>query len=197
MAVRFQCPACNTPLKILEELRGKQLHCPKCKHIVTVPTVPKESPPTPAPRTSSKNTRRQQGDDRNEEVDNRPRPKTWRIGVLCAGAGGFVVVAVLIVLLLKSSGAPQAQVTENNVPPADAQQSDANVVATETAAPTKVKAVETEEALFDFLTGPADGKLNGQQIYEKVLKSCVCIISDGGSGSGSLVNVKDRLIITN
>jgi len=45
---------------------------------------------------------------------------------------------------------------------------------------------------------PVTGKLSGQQIYEKVLKSTVWINNPGiGSGSGALINAQERLVITN
>jgi S1-C subfamily serine protease/HEAT repeat protein len=53
--------------------------------------------------------------------------------------------------------------------------------------------------LFDFLKDRGEApKLSGQQVYEQILKSCVFILNpDGSGGSGSLVDAKNRIVITN
>jgi len=40
MALEIPCPACQAPLRVREEYVGKQLKCPRCAAVITVPSLP-------------------------------------------------------------------------------------------------------------------------------------------------------------
>jgi hypothetical protein len=56
MAFILKCPGCQSPLRIREEYAGKQLKCPRCTHVMSVPSeapagaeaVPHAAAPPPA-----------------------------------------------------------------------------------------------------------------------------------------------------
>jgi hypothetical protein len=56
MPINFNCPHCQKPLKVKDELAGKKGPCPACKKLLTVPqpaAAPKAAaPPPPAPNGS-------------------------------------------------------------------------------------------------------------------------------------------------
>ena len=47
--IRFQCPHCGKSIQAKPELAGKQLACPNCKKMVTVPFPEKEDSPSAIP----------------------------------------------------------------------------------------------------------------------------------------------------
>jgi hypothetical protein len=50
MSFIVKCPGCQSPLRIREEYAGKQLKCPRCTHVMTIPaTSPVEAELTEAP----------------------------------------------------------------------------------------------------------------------------------------------------
>ena len=69
----------------------------------------------------------------------------------------------------------------------------------ETPMPQTPAPVEPIAGLFDFLKDRAEApRLSGQQVYERILKSCVFILNpEGAAGSGALVDGKNRIVITN
>ena len=44
MALEISCPACQASLRVREEYVGKQLKCPRCAAVLTVPSAPAEAP---------------------------------------------------------------------------------------------------------------------------------------------------------
>jgi predicted RNA-binding Zn-ribbon protein involved in translation (DUF1610 family) len=44
MALEISCPACQASLRVREEYVGKQLKCPRCAAVLTVPSTPAAAP---------------------------------------------------------------------------------------------------------------------------------------------------------
>ena len=46
MTLRIQCSACDSTLKVPDELRGKTVRCPRCKEAVRIPASPPSKEPS-------------------------------------------------------------------------------------------------------------------------------------------------------
>lgn len=73
--VVVQCPGCPTRLSAPEGAAGKQLKCPKCGALATVPEQMVESKPAPPPKPKAKVTAESVDDD---DEDDRPRSRKRR-----------------------------------------------------------------------------------------------------------------------
>lgn len=70
MAIQFACPSCGRKVQAPENLVGRQVRCPECKTVITVPAaeLPAEevAPPVPSPAPAPSPA--------DEEGDRRPCP---------------------------------------------------------------------------------------------------------------------------
>ena len=65
MAIRFQCPRCNSIRTVHDRMKGKQIRCPDCDSVVRIPAVIQEEglaavvplPSVVVPKTSQQNNR--------------------------------------------------------------------------------------------------------------------------------------------
>lgn len=146
--------------------------------------------------------RRRRAKDRDDDDDvparRRPRSSGGRsvVPFLLVGGGGAIMVMMAVIYLVFLRGDPAKQETKKTD----------QVAAVDHAAPpvvpnvaVKTKSDEPEETVFDFLQTPRT--LTGQQVYDRLLKSCAWIVypqpKGEVEGSGSLVNAENRIVLTN
>jgi predicted Zn finger-like uncharacterized protein len=94
MTIRINCPSCETPNSVDEEMRGEKVRCRKCKEPFTVPAAKKKRADDEAMqegrklKTTAASSRKRSDDDEDEDNDRPIRKKA-------AAKKGFPVLLVL------------------------------------------------------------------------------------------------------
>jgi hypothetical protein len=126
MAKLIACPECNKHLQVPEDLFGKQVRCPECKHTFTPQADPEPESPPPVPssiRPKPKSTpppdeldsedevpaRRRRGstdDDADDNDDDRPvrRRRSARRSYFTPHRAGMILAFGIIALVLPNVG---------------------------------------------------------------------------------------------
>jgi len=187
MAVRIVCDFCRCVMHVSEELRGRKIKCKDCGGVVAVsddrPSVDEgftDRRGLPPARTAP---RRQSSDARDN--DDRPAPRRRRdtasAGSLAplwiAGGAGAALLLIMIVLIvaLASGGSDPAPVAmvQNDAPPAVEHVQP--VAANPAVQPQANAAPAPLPPLVD--QPPPGAMLNGEQIYNRMLRSTVWIVA--------------------
>lgn len=126
MPIAFSCQSCGRDLRIKDELAGRQIYCPDCKAVLTVPGSTEDDIPEAelAPAASETDDRfSERGDDRPPRIprpprdldedewddDDRPRKKKRRRSVEPSGGssngistiiGGVVIMLIAVIWLV-------------------------------------------------------------------------------------------------
>jgi S1-C subfamily serine protease len=204
MAVRIVCDSCRCIMHVADELRGKRIKCKECGGIVAVGhdqpsleegfTDRRRVPPMPPPPVPARTSPRRQHDDGNDEVDDdqrsssrsrqrshAERPRSERSSnrsvtpLLIAGGAGLgvlLVVVVVLVVILGSRGHEEVAQAADPAPPAAGQAAANPVNPPANAAP--VVPVPLPPLVEQ---PPAGAALNGEQIYNRMLRSTVWIVA--------------------
>jgi predicted Zn finger-like uncharacterized protein len=201
--IAFSCPHCDAELEVPDSRAGATVKCPECEERFTVPTRGKRGPaarereperrsrPAPASR-GGRSPARSEREERSKQG----------MGLILACVGGAAVLGlgmiIAVVMLLRASKEeprvehPQAvsqPIARVNPPPQQTPPADAK--------PPEVKVQEPLPGAE--LPGNAD---SGQTVYKHLLKSAawIVVVVDSNTalmGSGSLIDRKNRLLITN
>ena len=100
MTTTMNCPGCQTPLRVRDDMAGKKIKCPRCAHVVTVPAseeaTVEEAPvveeiTAEPPAKKPARRRRDEEDDRDEDDRDRPRSK-YKPCPRCGESGATRVV---------------------------------------------------------------------------------------------------------
>jgi HEAT repeat protein/S1-C subfamily serine protease len=239
MAIRVTCPECDKQLQLANNLAGRRIKCPQCAALVSVPSADEDDLPVlealdeaPAPAKATKKPAavtakkpaapaavtakraapakktvaaspklRRRDDDDDEDEDEAPRKMGGSNALLIAGA--IIGAAVLLVggglaaFLLKSP-----------------HKAETVVVAPQGLQPVKGPPQTSEDPkpkppIDDSGSEDVKKPLSGDEIYQRLLKSTVWIVTSEevhrgplvgfriGSGSGVLVHLDQRLVVTN
>jgi HEAT repeat protein/S1-C subfamily serine protease len=203
----FSCPACDAELEAADSRAGAPVKCPDCGERFKVPMRGRRGPAArerePERRVRqgppSRGSRRRERDDYDEPERSGSKQGTV---ILLASIGGVAVLglAALVLILVMGSGKKEAAVADAD--PVVVQRRQVTTTPRETKPPdTKPEQAKNTEAVAT--TGPESvGSDNsGQTIYKHLLKSVAWIlvrVGQGGmSGTGSLIDRQNRLVLTN
>jgi HEAT repeat protein/S1-C subfamily serine protease len=204
--IRYACPKCDTSLKSSDDSAGTKTACPRCGERFDVPAA--------APEKEKSGGRKERNGDSRTTPIRKPisagkkgpgkgaareesGSKTPVVAFIGIGVGALAIVAVVGVLLLTKKSDKGTQVAVNpatNAPPPP--------VATQTA-----QTAQTAQAQTTPVAAPPPPKAGttGHRIYNGLLKSTVFIHGEAvvgkhvmiWEGSGSLIDRKNKLILTN
>lgn len=206
--IRFTCPECETGLKAAEEKAGTKIACPRCKTKVQVPG-----------KAGAAVKRKPEMDD---EEDEAPAPRRGKSSEKTSSMPMYVGIGIGAIVLLSIAGGilgakflgnkgntDTGSQAQGNPPvlPQPTQGGGTPTTSSSKPSPTDKKNTEKDTKQEPPKKTPelpepvAMG--SGEKVYERMLKSAVWIIGiqkDGKaawSGSGSVVDVKNKLILTN
>ncbi len=210
--IAFSCPECDAELEVSDNKAGTKVACPECGRRMLVPAPaqktadPRIQRGTKPPPPVSTTKRPQRSMERDEPAKRPQGNKT----LLIAGIGGGIVVLLLagvVVALLMSSKKETTSRADNGSTSASAGTSGTNSGAggnaTNPQADNKSsKPEEGKNAAKATGEGEHREKARGTDLYPHVLKSLAWVVVNvpkrgQGSGSGTLVDRKNRLVLTN
>ena len=102
MAVEFKCQSCGRNLRVGDEFAGKQVRCPGCRQVVTVPTQQAPAAPPVRPENTGQ-TLEASPHPVPVAAGARPRRLTW-LWIAGAGVVAAGLLVVVIVTLARSGG---------------------------------------------------------------------------------------------
>ncbi len=165
-----RCPQCRTALTILDPRPAQPVICPACKHTWTYAGQSSQPPPGPAAPAHPEPLSL---DDEPAEGESRARPR---------GKGLLVPVALVGGLILLVGGAAAGLLLAGRK--------------TETADEPPGGGAAASQPAAGGGAEPAKA-LGGEQVYQRLLKSTVLVITPDGLGSGVVVHAGRRLVLTN
>lgn len=220
MSIRFACPVCKTSYTVDDADAGKKSDCKKCGQRLQVPVPPTSrsrtvlgevmSPEAPAlipPRSS-----RSEQKPIDEEPAPIPLPSYLAVSprrtrfraapIIGLGFVGVIMVSGGLTILLKRAKQNTPVETASSAKPEPAKKSPETPrkpVEEIEASVTQRKPVveEEEETPPPAAPGPVALALSGEQVYQKLVSSSVFLITPTGAGTGFVVNIDKRLVITN
>lgn len=205
--IKFNCPNCEAELEVSDQKAGAKVACPECGHRLIIPAARAKSTamtarqpdPEAAPLRKSAGTRRPV---RREKVEAGSNATLIIVGAV---GGGLLLAALLIggivYALRGKDDKSDLAVVPVQPPPINTITPPRTDPPVDTTPPlTAVTPPEKKEE--DPFAGMGGGTAaGGEEIYQYVLKSVVWILvpmEQGlSSGSGTLVDKKNRLILTN
>ncbi|WP_020470178.1 S1 family peptidase [Zavarzinella formosa] len=215
MAIHYACPVCKTSHVVDDWEAGKKSNCQKCGQRLQVPaasppqmrtilgeTVSSEPRPKPAPRPPRQTPPPPTPASRPDPVpmpsylavNKNTRLRAGPIMVVAVTLFGLIGIGVAVVSWMVRKGpAPAVATTATKPEPASAPKTtSAPVIPQEEN--TKTPAAEPDDPPpVVVLTQP----LTGEQVYERLVRSSVFIITPTGAGTGFIVSKGKRLLVTN
>ena len=211
MPLRFSCPVCKTAHTAPESEALKKIECASCGQRLQIPpasraktmigeTIPDEPadppllvPPPPLPRraTPPPPPLPMEREPR-PALDESPTPRRTGlpIGVLAVGIVGLAglgLTFIIIAAVMSKDDKPATMANANK-------KASPNKPANDKAKPS--------EAGKNFLSQPATEDapgtaLSGEDVFKRLVRSSVFIAKEDGFGSGFVVSVEQRLVVTN
>jgi S1-C subfamily serine protease len=222
MSILVVCPACACKLKVPERMAGEKVACPKCAQRLIVsgqqPAIldAKVVPPPPRATQSGYPVGAKAVAVTGDLEPGRPAGHGWSLAVGLAGGSAVLAAGVLGFALLRNKPSP------TNDAPAEAKGSTVVAVANHEQATSEAKKPESsqnpskkrgrsstskKESEGDDPAPASSSRADaGQRVYKNLLKSAAFIINVEvlgnrrkvvTSGSGSLVDRANRLVLTN
>jgi HEAT repeat protein/S1-C subfamily serine protease len=215
--IEFSCPSCDAELEAPATRAGSKVKCPECGERFIIPAKGKrgsaarerESEERPRQASAGRGSRPSRRRDRDDD-ERAPRSgSNTGLILACAGGGAVLLIGMVIALVVAMrSGKEQARIENPQIV-----QGPPQFVNQQKQEPVDNPVRETKKEESANLSAPEilasdDG---GQLIYKHLLKSAVWILSiqqqqlQGGvqqgtrvsGGTGTLVDRKNRLVLTN
>jgi HEAT repeat protein/S1-C subfamily serine protease len=213
--IEFSCPKCRTVLETSPQQAGKVIKCPECGTGLKVP-MPKKAPETgikqssgraipPAgtkPQSPERKIPKRPAREQSARSGHGPSPALL-IGSIVGGVAVLAVIGVVIVLVLRSGSkdsteTKSASAPNPSSPPVVARGPAVNNPNLQSAQSKKPEVATKEDA------GPPDitSSMTSRDIVKQTLQSLAWIVfltrtGATGSGSGSLVDLENRVVLTN
>jgi HEAT repeat protein/S1-C subfamily serine protease len=216
--IEFSCPKCRTVLEASPQQAGNVIKCPECGASLKVP-MPKKTPagqetglkqspgrsiPPPAPKPPRREGKTRPAREESAEIKGGPSPALL-IGSVVGGVGVLAAIALVVVLVLRTGSKDSKETNSPAAAPASGFNSPAVVKGPSIFNP-NLPSGQTKKAEAGSRDdpGPPDvtSSLTSGDIVKQTMQSVVWIVflmRDGrtGMGSGSLIDLENRIILTN
>jgi HEAT repeat protein/S1-C subfamily serine protease len=215
--IEFTCPKCRTVLEASGQQAGKVIKCPECGTGLKVPMAKKAPagqetgikqsparslPPAGAkPQRSERKAPRRPAREESDRASKGPSPGLL-IGAVVGGVAILAVIGVGVVLALRSGSKDSTETTTPSVPtfsssPAVVKGPVANNSTSNLANQTKKEQTKDDLGPPEVTSSMTSGDIVRQTLHSVVW--IVFLMRDGrtGMGSGSLVDLENRIVLTN